>query len=47
MPLVSKFEKPLPLPTSLSESVLHGEKQESAPFGLTRTGPGAAPAAAE
>jgi ubiquinol-cytochrome c reductase cytochrome b subunit len=47
LPLVSKFEKPLPLPHSISESVLHGEKQESAPFGLAKTGPATATAAAE
>jgi ubiquinol-cytochrome c reductase cytochrome b subunit len=48
LPLVSKFEKPLPLPNSITESVLHGEKQESAPFGLATTGgTTAAPAAAE
>src|SRR4028119_2492091 len=39
LPLVSKFEKPRPLPNSISESVLHGEKQESRPFGLQPTGP--------
>ena len=33
LPLVSSFEKPLPLPNSISESVLHGEKQEAAPIG--------------
>jgi len=48
LPLVSKFEKPLPLPTSISESVLHGEDNESAPFGLATTGTTTtAPAAAE
>ena len=34
LPLVSKFEKPLPLPNSISESVLHGEAAEAAPAGL-------------
>ncbi len=34
LPLVSMIERPLPLPNSISESVLHGEKQESAPIGL-------------
>ena len=29
LPLVSKFERPLPLPNSISESVLHGEKRGS------------------
>ena len=36
LPLISKFERPLPLPSSISESVLHGEKQESAPIGQTK-----------
>jgi ubiquinol-cytochrome c reductase cytochrome b subunit len=35
LPLVSKFERPLPLPNSISESVLHGEQQEAAPIGQT------------
>jgi len=35
LPLVSKFERTLPLPNSISESVLHGEKQEAAPIGQT------------
>jgi ubiquinol-cytochrome c reductase cytochrome b subunit len=35
LPLVSKFERPLPLPNSISESVLHGEAQEAAPAGVT------------
>ena len=35
LPLVSKFEQPLPLPNSISESVLHGEKEEAAPVGVT------------
>ena len=34
LPIVSWFEKPLPLPFSISESVLHGEAEESAPFGV-------------
>jgi ubiquinol-cytochrome c reductase cytochrome b subunit len=34
LPVVSKFETPLPLPNSISESVLHGEAQEAAPAGL-------------
>ncbi|MDP8912670.1 MAG: cytochrome b, partial [Pseudomonadota bacterium] len=33
LPLVSALEKTLPMPNSISESVLHGEKAESAPFG--------------
>jgi ubiquinol-cytochrome c reductase cytochrome b subunit len=36
LPLVSKFETPLPLPSSISESVLHGEKAEAAPIGQTK-----------
>ena len=39
LPIVSRMEKPLPLPNSISESVLHGEAEEAAPYGL-----GAAPA---
>jgi len=39
LPLISKFERPLPLPSSISASVLHGEKQESAPYGLAKTAP--------
>ena len=35
LPLIAKLEKPLPLPNSITESVLHGEKQESAPAGST------------
>ena len=42
LPLISKFERPMPLPSSISASVLHGEKQESAPYGLTKTAPVAA-----
>jgi len=41
LPLISKFERPLPLPTSISASVLHGEKQESAPYGLAKSAPAA------
>ena len=49
LPLVAKIERPLPLPSSISASVLHGQAAESAPYGLattpsTMTG---APAAAE
>ncbi len=33
LPIVSRIERPLPLPHSISESVLHGEKAEAAPFG--------------
>ena len=33
LPLVSAFETPLPLPKSISDSVLHGEEAEAAPAG--------------
>ena len=33
LPIVSRIERPLPLPNSISESVLHGEAQEAAPIG--------------
>lgn len=33
LPLISKFEKTLPLPNSIADSVLHGAKRESAPYG--------------
>ena len=33
LPLVSAFEEPLPLPKSISDSVLHGEQAEAAPAG--------------
>jgi ubiquinol-cytochrome c reductase cytochrome b subunit len=33
LPLVSAFETPLPLPKSISDSVLHGEQAEAAPAG--------------
>jgi ubiquinol-cytochrome c reductase cytochrome b subunit len=35
LPLVSRYEKTLPLPNSISESVLHGEQKEAAPIGQT------------
>jgi ubiquinol-cytochrome c reductase cytochrome b subunit len=38
LPIVSKFEKTLPLPNSISESVLHGEAEESAPYGVPAGG---------
>jgi ubiquinol-cytochrome c reductase cytochrome b subunit len=48
IPLVSKFETPLPLPSSISESVLHGEAAEAAPAGQTkRRGGSVATATAE
>ena len=33
LPLVSAFETPLPLPSSITDSVLHGEAAEAAPVG--------------
>ena len=33
LPLVSAFETPLPLPKSITDSVLHGEEAEAAPAG--------------
>jgi ubiquinol-cytochrome c reductase cytochrome b subunit len=47
LPLVSRFETPLPLPSSISESVLHGEEAEAAPAGqeMKRGGSVAATAA--
>jgi ubiquinol-cytochrome c reductase cytochrome b subunit len=36
LPIVSATEKPLPLPNSISESVLHGEEAEAAPIGVQR-----------
>jgi ubiquinol-cytochrome c reductase cytochrome b subunit len=36
LPLVSAFEIPLPLPSSISESVLHGETKEAAPLGQNK-----------
>ena len=35
LPLVSKYESPLPLPASITDSVLHGEQREAAPIGQT------------
>ena len=43
LPIISRFERPLPLPSSITASVLHGEAEESAPIGQGR----AAAAAAE
>src|SRR3982751_1848769 len=37
LPLVSRFETTLPLPNSISESVLHGEEAGDAPAGQTKT----------
>ncbi len=47
LPLISKFERPLPLPDSISTSVLHGEAEESAPAGSTPRPGSTAAAAAE
>ena len=33
LPLISRFETTLPLPNSITESVLHGEEAEAAPLG--------------
>jgi ubiquinol-cytochrome c reductase cytochrome b subunit len=44
LPIVSAIEKPLPLPNSISESVLHGEAKESAPLGAGGTFGSAQPA---
>ena len=35
VPVINLFETPKPLPNSISESVLHGEAEESAPYGVT------------
>jgi len=35
LPLLSMVERTLPLPNSIAESVLHGEKAEAAPLGVT------------
>jgi len=47
LPLVSRFETPLPLPSSISESVLHGETAEAAPVGSKPRRGSAATATAE
>ncbi len=44
LPIVSAIERPLPLPNSISESVLHGEEKESAPFGAGGTATSPQPA---
>ncbi len=36
LPLVSKFETTLPLPNSITQSVLHGEEAEAAPAGQAK-----------
>jgi ubiquinol-cytochrome c reductase cytochrome b subunit len=47
LPLISRFEKPLPLPNSISDSVLHGEQAEAAPAGSRPRGGSIATTAAE
>ncbi|HEX5257719.1 MAG TPA: cytochrome b/b6 [Sphingomicrobium sp.] len=47
LPLVSAFETPLPLPRSITESVLHGEEAEAAPLGSKPRRTKTATAAAE
>jgi len=42
LPLISSLERPLPLPDSISSSVLHGEKRESAPVGMGTPAPSTA-----
>jgi ubiquinol-cytochrome c reductase cytochrome b subunit len=42
LPILSWTERTLPLPNSISESVLHGEKHEAAPADLTGVRPAAA-----
>ena len=42
LPILSKTERTLPLPNSISESVLHGEKAEAAPLGAPVRGGGRA-----
>jgi ubiquinol-cytochrome c reductase cytochrome b subunit len=39
LPLISKFERPLALPDSISSSALHGEAREAAPAGIARRSP--------
>ena len=36
LPIISRIETPLPLPNSISESVLHGEAAEAAPAGTAK-----------
>jgi len=47
LPLVSAFETPLPLPRSISDSVLHGEEEDAAPAGTAKRRNKAATATAE
>jgi ubiquinol-cytochrome c reductase cytochrome b subunit len=36
LPLIARFERTLPLPNSITESVLQGKKQKAAPAGTAR-----------
>ncbi len=38
LPILSRVERTLPLPRSISESVLHGEAKEAAPYGTDTSG---------
>jgi ubiquinol-cytochrome c reductase cytochrome b subunit len=42
LPIISRTEETLPLPSSISTSALHGELQESAPLGTNKTANAAA-----
>ena len=42
LPILSRIERTLPLPNSISESVLHGEEREAAPADLSGIRPAAA-----
>jgi ubiquinol-cytochrome c reductase cytochrome b subunit len=44
LPILSRVERTLPLPNSISESVLHGEEAEAAPLGTPSRGAQPAPA---
>jgi ubiquinol-cytochrome c reductase cytochrome b subunit len=44
LPLVSMLERPLPLPSSITEAVLGSEKAEAAPLGTGTAAAAAAPA---
>jgi ubiquinol-cytochrome c reductase cytochrome b subunit len=46
LPILSAVERTLPMPNSISESVLHGENKEAAPYG-TPVRPGSEPVPAE
>ena len=42
LPIISRLERTRPLPNSITESVLHGEKAEAAPYGISAGRPAAA-----